>query len=147
MTENAEMELAGPELLVPYDDPHRETLEAEKSLWRAVIVWTLVAIPICIVIWTLLIILAVGTKDPEWGAWIGIGIIVGVRRCVLRRLGGVHREVAPPGHRRQAPLARALSQAPPLRSARSVRCCGLQSNVPAFVGCTRRNLPAHLEQT
>ena len=34
MSENAEVELAGPDMLVPYDDPHRETLEAEKSLWR-----------------------------------------------------------------------------------------------------------------
>jgi len=77
MTDNAEMELAGPELLVPYDDPNHEALEAERSLWRAVIKWTLVAIPICILIWIGLITLAVGTKDPEWGAWIGIGIIVG----------------------------------------------------------------------
>ena len=81
MTDNAvantEMELAAPELLVPYDDPHRETLEAERSLWHAVIVWTLVAIPICIVIWCGLITLAVGTKDPQWGAWLGIGVRVG----------------------------------------------------------------------
>ena len=77
MTDNAEMELAGPELLVPYDDPHRETREAEASLWRAVIKWTLIAIPICIVIWIGLIALAVGGDDPEWGAWIGIGVIVG----------------------------------------------------------------------
>ena len=77
MTDNAEMELAGPELLVPYDDPNHEALAAERSLWRAVIKWTLIAIPICILIWVGLITLAVGTKDPEWGAWIGIGIIVG----------------------------------------------------------------------
>jgi len=77
MTDNAELELAGPELIVPYDDPHHEAQEAEKALWRSVIVWTLIAIPICILIWTGLITLAVGTKDPEWGAWIGIGIIVG----------------------------------------------------------------------
>jgi hypothetical protein len=77
MTDNAEMELAGPELLVPYDDPNQEAMQAERSLWRAVIKWTLIAIPICILIWVGLITLAVGTKDPEWGAWIGIGIIVG----------------------------------------------------------------------
>ena len=77
MSENAEVELAGPELLVPYEDPHHEALRAEKSLWRSVIIWTIVAIPICIVIWTLLIVLAVGGKDPQWGAWIGIGILVG----------------------------------------------------------------------
>lgn len=77
MSESAEMELAGPELLVPYDDPHRETLEAEKSLWRSVILWTIIAIPICIIFFIGLIALAVGGKDPQWGAWIGIGIIVG----------------------------------------------------------------------
>src|SRR3954467_7258330 len=71
------MELAAPELLVAYDDPYQETVEAEKSLWHAVIVWTLVAIPICIVIWCVLITLAIGGKDPEWGAWMGIGVIVG----------------------------------------------------------------------
>jgi hypothetical protein len=77
MTDNAEMELAAPELLVPYDDPHHETREAEKALWNAVIKWTLIAIPICMVIWIGIIALAVGDDDPEWGAWIGIGIAVG----------------------------------------------------------------------
>ena len=77
MSENAEMELAGSEALVPFDQALEETLEAEKSLWRSVILWTLVAIPICIVIFIGLIAVAVGGDDPEWGAWIGIGIIVG----------------------------------------------------------------------
>jgi hypothetical protein len=77
MTENLEMELAGSEALVPFDEALQETLEAEKSLWRSVILWTLIAIPICIVIFIGLIAVAVGGDDPEWGAWIGIGIIVG----------------------------------------------------------------------
>jgi hypothetical protein len=77
MSENTEMELAGTEVLVPFDDALEETLAAEKSLWRSVILWTIVAIPICMVIWILLIVLAVGDKDPDWGAWIGIGILVG----------------------------------------------------------------------
>lgn len=77
MTENAEMELTGSEAVVPFDDAIQETLAAEKSLWRSVVIWTIVAIPICIVIWIGLIALAVGGKDPDWGAWIGIGIIVG----------------------------------------------------------------------
>jgi len=77
MTDNAELELAAPGAPVPYDDALRETMEAEKSLWHSVIVWTLVAIPICIVIWCGLITIAVGTKDPDWGAWMGIGVLVG----------------------------------------------------------------------
>lgn len=74
---NAEMELAGSEAVVPADAAIQETLAAEKSLWHSVIVWTIVAIPICILIWCGLITLAVGTKDPDWGAWMGIGILVG----------------------------------------------------------------------
>jgi len=74
---NTELELAGPELLVPYDDPHHEATQAERSLWRAVMLGIIIAIPICIVIWIAIIAVAVGGKDPDWGAWIGIGIIVG----------------------------------------------------------------------
>jgi hypothetical protein len=74
---NTELELAGPELLVPYDDPNHEAMEAERSLWRAVLWGTIIAIPICIVIWIGIVALAVGGKDPDWGAYIGIGILVG----------------------------------------------------------------------
>ena len=37
MTENTEVALAGPELLVPLDDAHAEAIAAEKSLWKATI--------------------------------------------------------------------------------------------------------------
>ena len=77
MTDNAEMELAGSEVLVPFDDALQETLAAEKSLWRSLIWGILIAIPICCVIWIGLVALAVGGKDPDWGAWIGMGILVG----------------------------------------------------------------------
>jgi hypothetical protein len=78
MTDNAEMELAGSEVLVPHDRAIEETLAAERSLWRAVMWGIIIAIPVCIVIWIAIIALAVGGKDPDWGAWIGIGIVVGV---------------------------------------------------------------------
>jgi hypothetical protein len=77
MTANNELELAGSEVLVPADEGFSEALAAEKSLWRATIVWTLIAIPICIVFFMLLMVLAVGGDDPDWGAWLGISAIVG----------------------------------------------------------------------
>jgi hypothetical protein len=78
MTENSELALAGPELLVPLDDVHGEALAAERSLWRATIWGTVIATPICIVIWMLIVVLSVGGKDPAWGAYLGIAAIVGV---------------------------------------------------------------------
>jgi hypothetical protein len=75
---NTEVELAAPELLVPYDDPMQEAMQAERALWRAVLWGTIIAIPICIVIWIAIVALAVGGKNPDWGAWIGIGILVGL---------------------------------------------------------------------
>ena len=72
-----EIEPAGSEVLVARDAAIQETLAAERSLWRAVMWGTIIAIPICIVIWIAIVALAVGGKDPDWGAWIGIGILVG----------------------------------------------------------------------
>ena len=78
MTENTEVALAGPELLVPLDAAHAEALAAEKSLWKATIWGTLIATPICVAVWMLIVVLAVGGDDPAWGAYLGIGAIVGL---------------------------------------------------------------------
>ena len=77
MTANSELDLTGPELLVPLDGAHAEALAAERSLWRAAIWGTVIATPICIVIWMLIVVLAVGGDDPAWGAYLGIAAIVG----------------------------------------------------------------------
>jgi hypothetical protein len=77
MTANNELELAGSEVLVPADNAFGEALAAEESLWRSTIVWTLIAIPVCIAVFMLLVVLAIGGDDPDWGAWLGISAIVG----------------------------------------------------------------------
>jgi hypothetical protein len=72
-------ELAGGEIAIPAEVALAEELAAEQSLWRAVMMWTVIAVPICIVIWCGMVAVAVGPKDPEdWLAWLGIGAIVGV---------------------------------------------------------------------
>ncbi|MBM3659947.1 MAG: hypothetical protein FJW95_10670 [Actinobacteria bacterium] len=76
---NTEVELAGSEVAVAGDEETAEEIDAEKSVWRAVAWGTLIATPICIVIWCLIVVLAVGPEEPEdWAAWLGIGVIVGV---------------------------------------------------------------------
>ena len=78
MTENSEVAPAGPELLVPLDDAHAEALAAERALWRAAIWGVVIATPVCIVIWMLIVVLALSGDDPAWGAYLGIAAIVGV---------------------------------------------------------------------
>jgi hypothetical protein len=76
---NTEIEAAGSEILVPGDSALQEELAAEASLWRTMIWGMVIATPICIVIWMLIVVLAVGPKGPsDWFAWLGIGAIVGV---------------------------------------------------------------------
>jgi hypothetical protein len=76
---NTEMELAGGEIAVPGDAALAEELAAERSVWRSVIWGSAIAIPVCVVIWMLIVVFAVGPEDPEdWAAWLGIGAIVGV---------------------------------------------------------------------
>jgi hypothetical protein len=59
-----------------------EERAAEESLIRAVFAGVAIAVPLSILIWAGLIALAVGNKDPDWGAWLGmagaIGILSGV---------------------------------------------------------------------
>lgn len=76
---NTEPELAGTEIAVPSDAALEEELAAERSLWRSVLWGTVIATPICIVIWMVMVVIAVGPKDPDdWAAWLGIGAIVGL---------------------------------------------------------------------
>lgn len=76
---NTEVEAAGSEIDIPGDEGLRAEQAAEKSVWRAVRWGIAIAVPVCIVIWMIIVALAVGPKDPEdWAAWLGIGAIVGV---------------------------------------------------------------------
>jgi hypothetical protein len=76
---NTEVEAAGSEIAVPGDAALEEELAAEKSVWRSAIWGMIIATPVCIVIWMLIVVFAVGPKDPQdWLAWLGIGVIVGI---------------------------------------------------------------------
>jgi hypothetical protein len=76
---NTEVEAAGSEIAIPGDAALVEEVEAEKALWRSVIWGTLIATPICVVVWMLIVVFAVGPEDPEdWLSWLGIGAGVGV---------------------------------------------------------------------
>ena len=75
---NTEVEAAGSEIAIPGDAGLAEELAVEQSLWRTMMWGMLIAAPICIVIWIVIVVAAVGPKDPEdWLAWLGIGVIVG----------------------------------------------------------------------
>jgi hypothetical protein len=75
---NTEIEKAGSEIAHAGDADLEEELAAEQSLWRALIWGAVIAAPICIVIWMVIVAAAVGPEDPEdWFAWLGIGAIVG----------------------------------------------------------------------
>ncbi len=75
----AEIELAGGEIAIPGDAILEEELAAERALWRSVLWGVIIAIPICVVIWCIIVALAVGPKDGvDWLAWLGIGAGVGV---------------------------------------------------------------------
>ena len=76
---NTEVELAGSEVAASGDTETAEELDAEKSVWRAVGWGILIAVPICIVIFMLIVAIAVGPEDPQdWAAWLGIAAIVGI---------------------------------------------------------------------
>lgn len=55
-----------------------EERAAEESLIRAVLVGVALAVPLSILFWAGLIALAVGDKDPEWGAWLGMACAIGI---------------------------------------------------------------------
>lgn len=50
---------------------------AEASLIRAIVTGIAIAIPISMVIWVGLVVLAVGDKDPDWGPWLGMALGIG----------------------------------------------------------------------
>lgn len=51
---------------------------AEQALGRAVIRGVVVAVPIGIAVFMGLVALAVGGKNPNWGAWLGMAGAVGL---------------------------------------------------------------------
>lgn len=76
---NTELELAGSEVANVDDASLVDELAVERSIWRAVTWGVVLAAPICVVIWIVIVVAAVGPKDPEdWLAWLGIGAGVGV---------------------------------------------------------------------
>ena len=76
---NTEVEKAGSEVALPDDPSYVDEVDTEKAVWRAVMWGMVLATPICIVIWMVMVVLAVGPEDPEdWFAWLGIGALVGV---------------------------------------------------------------------
>jgi hypothetical protein len=60
-----------------------EERAAEESLIRTVFAGVAVAVPISILMWAGLIALAVGDKDPEWGAWLGMACAIGILNGVF----------------------------------------------------------------
>ena len=76
---NTEVEAAGSEVEIAGDEGLAAEQAVEKSIWRAVTLGILIAVPVCIVIWMIIVVVAVGPKDPQdWAAWLGIGALVGV---------------------------------------------------------------------
>ena len=55
-----------------------EERSAEVSLIRSVFAGVAIAIPPSVVILVGLVALAVGDKDPEWGAWLGMAAVIGI---------------------------------------------------------------------
>jgi hypothetical protein len=60
-----------------------EERSAEAQLLRAVFVGVGVSIPVFVVIWVGLVALAVGSKDPDWAAWLGMAALIGVLNGVF----------------------------------------------------------------
>ncbi len=62
-----------------FEEGVEEQLAAEKSLWHAVAISTIIAVPVCVVIWLAIVAIAVGgNSGVSWGVWLAIGAIVGV---------------------------------------------------------------------
>ena len=71
----SELERAGTETSVATVDEERE---AERALWRTVFKASLIAIPICVVIWVGLVWLAISDKNEALGSPLAIGAVIGV---------------------------------------------------------------------
>jgi threonine/homoserine/homoserine lactone efflux protein len=55
-----------------------EELVAERSLVRAILRSIAVSVPVMVAFFVTLISVAVSTKDPDWGVWLGMGACVGL---------------------------------------------------------------------
>ena len=62
-----------------FEEGVEEQLRAEASLWKSVGIATLIAVPVCIVIWLAIVAIAVGgNSDVSWGVWLAVGAIIGL---------------------------------------------------------------------
>jgi S1-C subfamily serine protease len=75
-----EAELAAAEAVSPtFAESVQVQLAAERSLWRAVAIGTVIAVPVCVGIWVAIVALAVGgNSGVSWGLWLGMGAIIGL---------------------------------------------------------------------
>jgi hypothetical protein len=70
---------AGAEHVMTFEEGVEEQLQAERSLWRTVVIGMVIATPICIAIWLAIVALAVGgNSDVSWGLWLSIGAVIGL---------------------------------------------------------------------
>jgi hypothetical protein len=79
---SSELEVPAASDPVPLSD-HDRSLEEEKAaerlLLRAVVMGTVIATPICIAVWMLIVTLAIkGESGLDWWQWLGIASVVGV---------------------------------------------------------------------
>jgi hypothetical protein len=51
---------------------------AERALARAMLKSLLIAVPVMIAFWVILVAVAVRQEDPDWGSWLGMGAAIGV---------------------------------------------------------------------
>jgi hypothetical protein len=67
------------EIVPTFEETVEEQLAAERSLWHTMFMSLFIAIPVCIVIWLGIVVLAIGGhSDVSWGLWLAIGAIIGV---------------------------------------------------------------------
>jgi hypothetical protein len=50
---------------------------AERALARSIVKSMLISVPLMIAFWVLLVAVAVGNKDPDWGSWLGMAASIG----------------------------------------------------------------------
>jgi len=71
----SELERTGTETSVATVD---EVRQVERALWRTVFRASLLAIPICVVLWVGLVWLAISDKNEALGSPLAIGAVIGV---------------------------------------------------------------------
>jgi hypothetical protein len=64
------------------DNGSKELLEQERRAEHALLIDCIrdvaITVPLTVALWVGLIALAVGRKDPDWGAWLGMAAGIGV---------------------------------------------------------------------